>query len=86
MRSSAESMSLPGGAVLKNPPAKVVDKRHLGLIPGLGKSPGIENGNQLFFFFFKQIRGNLLTEQDVGRDSCGNDCLGIPFMAAGGLP
>ena len=41
MRSSADSTSLPGGGVLRNPPANVVDTRRLGLIPGLGRSPGV---------------------------------------------
>ena len=35
----------PGGSVVKNPLAKVGDTRHMGLIPGLGRSPGGGNGN-----------------------------------------
>ena len=34
----------PGGSVVKNPPAKAGD---MGLIPGLGRFPGGENGNPL---------------------------------------
>ena len=34
----------PGGSVVKNPPANAVD---VGLIPGLGRSPGEGNGNLL---------------------------------------
>ena len=34
----------PGGSVLKNLPANAGD---VGLIPGLGRSPGEENGNLL---------------------------------------
>ena len=34
----------PGGSVGKNPPANVGD---LGLIPGLGRYPGVGNGNPL---------------------------------------
>ena len=34
----------PGGSVVKNSPASAID---LGLIPGLGRSPGEENGNPL---------------------------------------
>ena len=34
----------PGGAVVKNLPASVGD---VGLVPGLGKSPGVGNGNPL---------------------------------------
>ena len=33
--------------VLKNLPASARDVRNLGLIPGLGRSPGEENGNPL---------------------------------------
>ena len=33
--------------VVKNPAAKAGDIRDVGLIPGLGRSPGIENGNPL---------------------------------------
>ena len=31
--------------VVKNPPANAGDARDVGLIPGLGRSPGIGNGN-----------------------------------------
>ena len=34
----------PGGTAVKNPPANV---RDTGLIPGLGRSPGVGNGNPL---------------------------------------
>ena len=34
----------PGGTMIENPPANVGDS---GLIPGLGRSPGISNGNPL---------------------------------------
>ena len=33
--------------VVKNPPASAGDVRDLGLIPGLGRSPGEGNGNPL---------------------------------------
>ena len=33
--------------VVKNPPANVGDIRDVGLIPGLGRSPGEGNGNPL---------------------------------------
>ena len=36
-----ESMSFPGGSVVKNPPASIGD---LGSIPGLGRYPGGGNG------------------------------------------
>ena len=39
--------SSPGVApVVKNPPANAGDGRDVGLIPGLGQSPGVENGNR----------------------------------------
>ena len=31
--------------VVRNPPASAGDTRDLGLIPGLGRSPGVVNGN-----------------------------------------
>ena len=37
----------PCGAVLKNPPASAEDAREAGLIPGLGRTPGVENANPL---------------------------------------
>ena len=41
------NMCFPGGSVLKNLSANAED---LSLIPGLGKSPGEENGNPLQYF------------------------------------
>ena len=38
------SVGFPGGLVVKNLPANAGD---VGLIPGLGRSPGEENGNLL---------------------------------------
>ena len=46
-------LDFPGGSVLKNPPANIGD---MGSIPGLGKSPGGENGNP----FQCSCLGNLL--------------------------
>ena len=40
-------LDFPGGSVIKNPPANAGD---LGSIPGLGRSPGEENGNPLWHF------------------------------------
>ena len=37
----------PGGSVVKNPPVNAGDAGEVGLIPGLGGSPGGENGNPL---------------------------------------
>ena len=40
-------MGFPGGTVVKNLPAKAGDTRDMGLIPGLGRSPGEGNVNPL---------------------------------------
>ena len=40
-------MSFPDSAVVKKPPANAGDVRDEGLIPGLGRSSGERNGNQL---------------------------------------
>ena len=37
----------PGDAMVKNLPANTGDVRDMGLIPGLGRSPGVGNGNPL---------------------------------------
>ena len=37
----------PGGTMVKNRPANAGDARDMGLIPGLGRSPGEGNGNPL---------------------------------------
>jgi len=38
-------MGFPGDTVVKNQPPKAGNARDLGLIPGLGRSPGKGNGN-----------------------------------------
>ena len=40
-------MGFLGGTIIKNPPSSVGDARHMSLIPGSGKSPGVGNGNTL---------------------------------------
>ena len=40
--------TLPGGSVVKNPPANAGDTRDIGLIPGSGRSPGGGYGNPLY--------------------------------------
>ena len=40
-------MGLPGSALVKNPSASARDTRDTGLIPGLGRFPGVGNGNPL---------------------------------------
>ena len=39
----------PGGAVVKNLPATTGDIGDTGLVPGLGRSPGVGNGNALYY-------------------------------------
>jgi len=41
------SWGIPGGRVVKNPPAHVGDTGYVGLIPGLGLSPGGGHSNPL---------------------------------------
>ena len=41
------SVVFGGGAVVKNPPPNVGDAADTGSIPGLGRSPGVGNGNPL---------------------------------------
>ena len=41
--------NFPGGATVKNPPANAGDMRDTGLIPGLGRSPGIGSGNPFLY-------------------------------------
>ena len=43
-------MGFPGGTVVQNPPAKTGNGRDIGSIPGLGRSPGIGNGNPLQYY------------------------------------
>ena len=40
-------MGFPGDLVVKNPPANVGDTGDAVSIPGLGRSPGVGNGNPL---------------------------------------
>ena len=39
--------AFPGGSLVKNSPANAGDSGDVGLIPGLEKSSGVENGNPL---------------------------------------
>ena len=45
--SMSSDRGCPGGAVVKNPPTNAGDAGDVGLIPGSGRSPGVENGNPL---------------------------------------
>jgi len=42
-----------GGTVVKDLPASVGDTRDVGLIPELGRSPGVGNGNLLQYSYLE---------------------------------
>ena len=46
---------IPGGAVVKNPPANAGDARNTGSIPGSGRSPGIGNDNPLEYYCLEYL-------------------------------
>ena len=46
-------MGIPGGSVVKNPPANAGDARHVGSIPGSGRSSGGGHGNPLQCSYLK---------------------------------
>ena len=50
-------MAFPGGTVGKNLPANTGDLRDLGLIPGLGRSPGVGNGTPLQYSCLENFMG-----------------------------
>ena len=41
------NIGFPGGSVVKNPPANAGDAKDMGLIPGVGRFPGVGNDNPL---------------------------------------
>ena len=43
--------------MVKNLPANAGDARDPGLIPGLGRSPGVGNGNPLQYFYLETSIG-----------------------------
>ena len=55
--------------MVKNPPANAEDIRDVGLIPGLGRSPGGGHGNPLQYFRLEKSPGGLqsMGSQRVGR-------------------
>ena len=64
-----------GGSVVKNLPIKAGDAGDVGLIPGLGRSPGAGHGNSLKVFLPEKSPGQrslvgygLLGHQRVRRD------------------
>ena len=48
-----------GGAVVVNPPANAGDARDVGSIPGLGRSPGVGNGNPLQYILPGKLHGQM---------------------------
>ena len=55
--------------MVKNPPASVGDIRGVGLIPGLGRSPGGGRGKLLQYFFFFFPLQYFLLENSQGQRS-----------------
>ena len=47
-----------GGTVVKNPPANAGDTGDVGLIPGLGRSLGVGNGNPLQYSCLENSMGS----------------------------
>ena len=50
-------LGFPGGAVVQNLPADAGGARDLGLIPGLGRSPGVGNDNPLQYSCLERFHG-----------------------------
>ena len=48
---------ISGGTVVKNLPASAGDGRDMVLIPGLGTSPGVGNGNPLQYSYLENFMG-----------------------------
>ena len=65
--SPCAKMGLPRWLSGKNLPANAGDAGDMGSIPGLGKSPGVENGNLLQYSCLE----NPLTEEPGGLQSMG---------------
>ena len=80
---ACEVSAFPGGSVLKNLPAKAGD---MGLIPGLGRSPGGGNANQSSALAWEIPR----TEgpgrvQSMGSQGVGQDLVNKPCVPQGFL-
>ena len=46
---SGERVKIPGGLMVKNPPANAGDKRDVGPVPGSGRSPGEGHEDPLLY-------------------------------------
>ena len=55
-------MGVPGGAVVKNPPANAGNARDSGSTPGSERSPGVGNGNPLQYSCLK----NSMNKRSLG--------------------
>ena len=44
-----QKIAFPDGTAVKNPSANTGDSGDTGMIPGLGRSPGVGNGNRLWY-------------------------------------
>ena len=65
-------MGFPGGAVVKNLPANAGDAGNAGFIPGLGRSPGVGNGNHFSILSWRIP----WTEEPGGLQTMGSQRLG----------
>ena len=67
-------LGFPGGTVIKNPPANAGDTREAGLIPGLGRSPGLGNGNSLQYSYLENyVDRDPGRRQSMGLQTAGHD-------------
>ena len=64
--------NFPGGSVVKNLPANVKDTGDVSAVPGLGRSPGVGNGNPLQY----SCRGNSMDRRVWGLQSMGPQRVG----------
>ena len=57
MYTAVYKMGFPGGSVVKNPPANAGDGRDAGLIPGVGRSCRVGNGNLFQYSYLENFYG-----------------------------
>ena len=70
------NQGFPGGSVVKNPPAKAGAAGDMGLIPGLGRSPGGGNGNSLQYLCLE----NPIDREVMGPQRVRDDRSDLAFM------
>ena len=64
--------------MVKNPPANAGDARGMGLIPGLGRSPAVRNGNPLQYSCLENSMGKAALQaavHGVAKSRLGLDCV-----------